>query len=153
KIRRQIRDCALFVPIISGNSEARPEGYFRLEWDLADQRSHMIVRHRPFIMPATSPATYFRCRMAVECLTCRWVRREPRIVRVSPRVDQVAEVECVRRFRGAVGLRQKAAPFTPAIARAPGSAEQLADDGSSGRSTRATSRRSPRRVTTSCSRP
>src|SRR5215831_6212717 len=51
-IRRQIRDCALFVPIISGNSEARPEGYFRLEWDLADQRSHMIVRHRPFIMPA-----------------------------------------------------------------------------------------------------
>jgi TolB-like protein/Flp pilus assembly protein TadD len=50
-IRRQIRDCALFVPIISGNSEARPEGYFRLEWDLADQRSHMIVRHRPFIMP------------------------------------------------------------------------------------------------------
>jgi len=48
-IRRQIRDCALFVPIISGNSEARPEGYFRLEWDLADQRSHMIVRHRPFM--------------------------------------------------------------------------------------------------------
>jgi len=50
-IRRQIRDCALFVPIISGNSEARPEGYFRLEWDLADQRSHMIVHHRPFIVP------------------------------------------------------------------------------------------------------
>jgi TolB-like protein/Tfp pilus assembly protein PilF len=50
-IRRQIRDCALFVPIISGNSEARPEGYFRLEWDLADQRSRMIVRHRAFIMP------------------------------------------------------------------------------------------------------
>ena len=50
-IRRQIRDCALFVPIISGNSEGSPEGYFRLEWDLADQRSHMIVRHRPFIVP------------------------------------------------------------------------------------------------------
>jgi TolB-like protein/Flp pilus assembly protein TadD len=51
KLRRQIRDCALFVPIISTNSEARPEGYFRLEWDLADQRSHMIVRHRAFIVP------------------------------------------------------------------------------------------------------
>jgi TolB-like protein/Tfp pilus assembly protein PilF len=51
KIRREIKDCALFVPIISANSEARHEGYFRLEWDLADQRSHMIARGRPFIVP------------------------------------------------------------------------------------------------------
>lgn len=51
KIRREIRDCALFVPIISVNSEARHEGYFRLEWDLADQRSHMIARGRPFLVP------------------------------------------------------------------------------------------------------
>lgn len=51
KIRREIKDCALFVPIISGNSEARHEGYFRLEWDLADQRSHMIARGRPFLVP------------------------------------------------------------------------------------------------------
>jgi TolB-like protein/Flp pilus assembly protein TadD len=50
-IRRQIRDCRLFVPIISANSEARHEGYFRLEWDLADQRSHKIVRHKAFILP------------------------------------------------------------------------------------------------------
>jgi TolB-like protein/Tfp pilus assembly protein PilF len=51
KIRREIKDCALFVPIISANSEARQEGYFRLEWDLADQRSHMIARGRPFLVP------------------------------------------------------------------------------------------------------
>ncbi len=57
KIRRQIRDCALFVPIISANSEARPEGYFRLEWDLADQRSHMIVRNRAFIVPVCLDGT------------------------------------------------------------------------------------------------
>ena len=37
KIRREIKDCALFVPIISASSEARHEGYFRLEWDLADR--------------------------------------------------------------------------------------------------------------------
>ena len=36
RIRRQIRDCALFVPIISKHSQARPEGYFRLEWHLAE---------------------------------------------------------------------------------------------------------------------
>ena len=50
-IRSQIRDCALFVPIISTHTQSRPEGYFRLEWDLADQRSHMIVRSKAFIVP------------------------------------------------------------------------------------------------------
>ena len=34
-IRRQIRECALFVPVISAATEARSEGYFRLEWRLA----------------------------------------------------------------------------------------------------------------------
>jgi hypothetical protein len=42
KIRREIRDCALFVPIISQNTQARIEGYFRLEWHLADQRTHLL---------------------------------------------------------------------------------------------------------------
>ena len=51
KIRREIHDCALFVPIISANTAARQEGYFRLEWDLADQRTHMLARDRPFIVP------------------------------------------------------------------------------------------------------
>ena len=57
KIRREIKDCALFVPIISANSEARHEGYFRLEWDLADQRSHMIARGRPFLVPVSLDET------------------------------------------------------------------------------------------------
>lgn len=51
KIRRQIHDCALFIPIISEQAQARPEGYFRLEWDLADQRSHRIGRSKAFIVP------------------------------------------------------------------------------------------------------
>ena len=61
RIRREIRDCVLFVPVISANTAARHEGYFRLEWDLADQRSHMIARNHVFILPvcidATSEAT------------------------------------------------------------------------------------------------
>ena len=32
KIRKEIHDCALFIPIISANAHARIEGYFRLEW-------------------------------------------------------------------------------------------------------------------------
>ncbi len=51
KIRHQIRDCALFLPIISSHTQERTEGYFRLEWRLADQRTHLMGRTRPFIVP------------------------------------------------------------------------------------------------------
>jgi TolB-like protein/tetratricopeptide (TPR) repeat protein len=51
KIRRELRDCALFMPVLSAHTAARHEGYFRLEWDLADQRTHMIARNRAFIVP------------------------------------------------------------------------------------------------------
>jgi TolB-like protein len=50
-IRRHIRDCALFLPIISAHTQARPEGYFRLEWRLAEQRTHLMGRSRAFIVP------------------------------------------------------------------------------------------------------
>ena len=53
KIRKQIKECALFVPVISANTQARPEGYFRLEWHLAEQRSQLIARGRPFIVPVS----------------------------------------------------------------------------------------------------
>ena len=35
KIRGQIASCALFVPVISATTQARREGYFRIEWRLA----------------------------------------------------------------------------------------------------------------------
>jgi TolB-like protein/cytochrome c-type biogenesis protein CcmH/NrfG len=57
KIRREIRDCALFIPIISSNTTSRPEGYFRLEWALAEQRAHMIARNKAFIVPVCVDAT------------------------------------------------------------------------------------------------
>lgn len=51
KIRHQIRDCALFIAVISRNTEARTEGYFRLEWHLADLRTQLMARSRPFVIP------------------------------------------------------------------------------------------------------
>ncbi len=50
-IRRQIKNCALFIPVISHNTHARDEGYFRLEWKLAVDRSHLMVASRPFLLP------------------------------------------------------------------------------------------------------
>ncbi len=57
KIRKQIRECALFVPIISAKTQLRLEGYFRLEWKLAEDRSHLMAKGRPFILPVAIDAT------------------------------------------------------------------------------------------------
>ena len=51
KIRRQIKECALFVPVISANTQARAEGYFRLEWKLADRRTDLIGKSKAFLVP------------------------------------------------------------------------------------------------------
>ena len=51
RIRREIRDCALFIPIISRTAKSRPEGYFRLEWRLAAERAMQIADAVPFILP------------------------------------------------------------------------------------------------------
>ena len=50
-IRRQIKTCALFIPVISQNTHARAEGYFRLEWKLAVDRSHLISGDKAFLLP------------------------------------------------------------------------------------------------------
>jgi TolB-like protein len=50
-IRRQIKTCALFIPVISRHTHDRDEGYFRLEWKLAVDRSHLISANRAFLLP------------------------------------------------------------------------------------------------------
>ena len=50
-IRKQIKECALFVPIISHNTQQREQGYFRLEWKLAVDRSHLMADDKAFFFP------------------------------------------------------------------------------------------------------
>ena len=57
KIRKQIKECALFVPIISANTQARAEGYFRREWKLAVERTHDMADHVAFLVPVVIDAT------------------------------------------------------------------------------------------------
>ncbi|MBI5771431.1 MAG: TIR domain-containing protein [Verrucomicrobia bacterium] len=57
KIRKQIAECALFVPLISAATQARHEGYFRLEWKLAAQRTHMMSGVRAFLLPVVIDET------------------------------------------------------------------------------------------------
>lgn len=57
KIRRQIKECVFFIPIISANTQTRPEGYFRLEWDLAVERARSIASGVAFILPVAIDQT------------------------------------------------------------------------------------------------
>jgi len=56
-IRRQIKTCALIIPVISSNTQGRTEGYFRLEWKLAIDRSHLMAHDHPFLIPVVIDQT------------------------------------------------------------------------------------------------
>jgi TolB-like protein/Tfp pilus assembly protein PilF len=107
KIKRQIRECALFVAIISANSQARGEGYFRREWKLAIERTHDMAAGIPFLIPvvidqtpeskALVPEEFMRVqwtRLAGGVPTAQFVERvkrlveEPMALREEPRGPQ-----------------------------------------------------------------
>ena len=65
-IRKQIKECTLFVPMISASTNARSEGYFRLEWKLAVDRSHLMADDQTFSCPWCSMIQWSRlhvCRI------------------------------------------------------------------------------------------
>jgi hypothetical protein len=51
QIKKQIHDCALFVPLISAHTSARIEGYFRGEWTLATRRLVNRAHDAAFLVP------------------------------------------------------------------------------------------------------
>jgi TolB-like protein/lipoprotein NlpI len=57
QIRAQIHECRLFIPIVSANSEARVEGYFRREWKLAVDRTHDLSERVSFLVPVVIDST------------------------------------------------------------------------------------------------
>ena len=50
-IRKQIKSCALFLPVISHTTHDRREGYFRLEWRLAVDRCLLMDANQAFLLP------------------------------------------------------------------------------------------------------
>jgi len=57
KIRNEIHDCRLFMPIVSAHTEARIEGYFRREWKLAVDRTHDLSERVAFLVPVVIDST------------------------------------------------------------------------------------------------
>ncbi len=56
-IRNAINGCYLFLPLVSANTEAREEGFFREEWTLASERARRI-QGRKFIVPVVVDRDY-----------------------------------------------------------------------------------------------
>src|SRR5271156_2101694 len=75
KIRREIHDCALFVPIVSQHTQERLEGYFRREWKLAIDRTHDMAEQKPFLVPVVIDSTSDQDAMVPELFrTVQWTR-------------------------------------------------------------------------------
>jgi TolB-like protein len=75
KIRRQIRECDFFMPLISAQTEARPEGYFRREWRLAVERTLDMADDYTFLLPvAIDDTTQTGARVPEKFLSVHWLR-------------------------------------------------------------------------------
>ena len=75
KIRRQIRECDYFMPLISANTEARHEGYFRREWRLAVERTLDMADDHLFLLPVVIDGTdESRARVPEKFLAVQWLR-------------------------------------------------------------------------------
>ena len=75
KIRKQINDCRLFLPVISRTTQDRGKGYFRLEWKLAVEQTHLMAESMAFLAPIviddTSEGTAI---VPPEFLRVQWTR-------------------------------------------------------------------------------
>ena len=75
KIRRQIRECDYFMPVISATTERRKEGYFRREWRLAAERTMDMADDVMFLIPAVLDDTSETgARVPEKFVTVQWLR-------------------------------------------------------------------------------
>ena len=75
KIRRQIRECDYFLAIISAQTEARHEGYFRREWRLAVERALDMADDHTFLLPVVIDGTdQTTARVPERFLVVQWLK-------------------------------------------------------------------------------
>jgi len=112
KIRRQIRDCTLFLPVISAHTQSRPEGYFRREWKVAVARTHDMAEGMPFLLPLTLDGVKdAEALVPDEFRAVQWTA-------VGPEGLKPAFVEHVRSLLESGGRVLAASPAAPALGRA-----------------------------------
>jgi hypothetical protein len=117
-IRRQIKGCYLFVPMISANTQSREEGYFRREWKLAVDRTSDMAGDRAFLLPIVIDGTPdWEARVPEKFREVQWTRL-PQGANTDAFVEYVRRLlsgELSREPTGTapVAVRVSAAPTTP----------------------------------------
>src|SRR6202046_3475540 len=117
KIRKQIRECDYFMPIISAQTEARHEGYFRREWRLAVERTLDMADDHAFLLPVVIDDTsQSGARVPEKFLSIQWVRAP------GGQANAALESLCKRLVSGEPVAGPRAPAPTARIAAAPGKA-------------------------------
>jgi len=107
-IRRRVKGCYLFVPIISANTQSRKEGYFRREWKLAVDRTNDMAEGMAFLLPVVIDGTSDSEALVPEKF------REVQWTRLPAGASKDAFVEHVRRL-----IAPEIVAQTPSIPRSP----------------------------------
>jgi TolB-like protein/tetratricopeptide (TPR) repeat protein len=115
KIRREIHDCSLFIPVVSQHTQQRLEGYFRREWKLAIDRTHDMAEQKPFLVPVVIDSTRDQDAIVPDVFrTVQWTR-------LPAGETPPAFVERIRRLASLEGLTTIPSPLAmPTAARVTG---------------------------------
>lgn len=114
KIKKQIRECALFLPLVSAQTQERTEGYFRREWKLAVERTNDMAAGVAFLVPVVIDDTAeVEALVPEEFMRVQWTR----LPGALPTPDFVAQVKSLL----AIGSRRRPtlAPMGAALTAAP----------------------------------
>jgi hypothetical protein len=113
KIRRQIRECNYFMPVISAHTEARHEGYFRREWRMAVERTLDMADDHVFLLPVViDGTTEAGARVPEKFRAVQWLR--------LPDGQPTAALEAVcRRLVSGESTSTKTPAWSPSAASSP----------------------------------
>jgi hypothetical protein len=120
KIRKQIRDCDYFMPIISTRTESRAEGYFRREWRLAVERALDMADDHLFLLPVViDEVSEGQARVPERFLSVQWLRLPggqptPALEALCRRIASGTVIE-----PGRPGSREERPKGSPVLTRSP----------------------------------
>jgi TolB-like protein/Tfp pilus assembly protein PilF len=118
KIKKQIRECALFMPVISATTQTRGEGYFRREWKQAVERMQDMASGIPFLVPVAIDETLGPDALVPdEFMRVQWSR----LTDSNPTPDFVAQVKSLLSGGSTPASRRRPtiAPMTHSVTVAP----------------------------------
>ena len=115
KIRKQINDCALFLPVVSQRTQERNKGYFRLEWKLAVEQMHLMLEGVPYLAPVVIDDTpESGAAVPPEFMKVQWTRLSGGLP-TTPFVEQIKRLLEAPR-KAATGPRTSATPSASPVA-------------------------------------